>query len=172
MTWIEREKAKAIERNQALWDYYNKQGRLLLGDFKRITGGQYQTVTTTFESHDLKAPPVYDSRQEKYKRKAKLLRDEARRLDQGFLTIRQVAKVLKTKYSRVVAIEGQLLRAGCSLPDIITEGEMPIMQEPDNRQIANEFGSSIHDTLHYPAGFQVMQWWIGPTEDEITYLLK
>lgn len=170
----ERTRIKALERNQALWDHYNTQGILLLADFKRITGGQFRSVLDTFDTYGLKSPPVYDSRQEKYKRQAKQLRDEAGRLGQGYLTISQAAKVLKTKASRIIGIEGRLLRVGCALPDIVMDKAKISLSYQEDRDYT-EFAWKINgfcNPLHYPAGLQVAKYWPGPGENEITYLLR
>ena len=168
----ERGKLKALERNKALWDHYNAHDILLLSDFKRLTGGQYRAVMDTFNTYGLQPPPVYDSRSEKYKRMARRLGEGAAELGQDHLTISQAAKILNTKPSRVIGIEGRLLRAGCMLPDIIMDETraMPISREEEN-----EFALRFHGTcnpLYYPPGLQVLKYWPGPGESEITYLLR
>jgi hypothetical protein len=170
----ERGKIKAIERNRALWDHYNTHGVLLLADFKRLTQGQYRSVLATFDTYDLKSPPVYDSRQEKYKRKAKQLRDESDRLGQNHLTISQAAKILKIKPGKIIRVEGQLLRAGCKLPDIVMNETKLALPHQESRDYT-EFPGKINGTcnpLYYPAGLQVSRYWPGPGENEITYLLR
>jgi hypothetical protein len=167
-------KIKAEIRLKALWDHYNNHKILYLTDFKRITGGQYQAVMDTFATYGLQSPPVYDSRQEKYKRKAKLLTDEAARLNQNYLTISQAARVLNTKASRVIGIEGRLLRAGCSLPEIVTGESKVTMKFQENRDFT-EFSGKLNGTcnpLYYPPGLQVLKYWPGPGADEVTYLLR
>lgn len=172
----EQARIKAFEHNQALWEYYNIHGILLLVDFKRLTGTgrQYRSVLDAFDTYGLKSPPIYDSRQEKYKRKAKRLRDEAARLGQDCLTIRQAAKILKTKPSRVIGIEGQILRAGCTLPDIIMDenkSELPLQESREYTEFAGKINGTCNP-FYYPAGLQVAKYWRGPGENEITYLLR
>lgn len=170
-----REELKATGRNKALWDHYNTNGSLLLADFKRLTGGQFRQVMDTFDKHGLTPPPVYDSRGEKYKRRAKRLRDEAERLGQDHLTIKQAAKVLGVKPGKVVGIEGRLLRAGCSLPDIITEdAKIRAISYKESREYT-EFSGRLCGTCNpfcYPTGLQVAKYWPGPGENQITYLLR
>jgi hypothetical protein len=167
-------KIRAFERNQALWDHYNTHGTLLLADFKRLTGGQYRSVLMTFDTYGLKSPPVWDSRQEKCKRKSKRLRDEAARLKQNYLTIPQAAKVLNTKTNRVIGIEGQLLRAGCELPDIVMEPTKKVLSYQESGECTEVAGkiNGVCNPLYYPAGLQVAKYWRGPGENEITYLLR
>jgi len=167
-------KLKAERRTKALWDHYDTYGVLYLADFKRITGGQYRAVMDTFETYGLQPPPVHDSRQEKYKRKAERLTDEAAKLGQDYLTISQVAKVLNTKASRVVGIEGRLLRAGCSLPEIVMD-ESKVNSNFQEKREFTELPGKINGTcnpLYYPTGFQVLKYWPGPGADEVTYLLR
>jgi hypothetical protein len=146
----------------------------LLADFKRITGGQYQSVLSTFDTYGLKSPPVYDSRQEKCKRQAKRLRDEATRLGKSYLTISQAAKILNTKPARIIGIEGKLLRAGCTLPDIVMDKARAELSYPESRGYTESAGkvNGSCNPLYYPAGLQVAKYWQGPGENEITYLLR
>jgi hypothetical protein len=167
-------KLKALKRNQALWDHYNTHGVLLLRDFERIVSGQYRSVLATFDTHGLQSPPVYDSREEKYRRKAKLLRDGATNLGQDYLTISQAAEILKTKPGRIIGIEMKLLQASCELPDIIADKDKPILPYQESRDYT-EFAGKINGTcnpLYYPTGLQVAEYWPGPGENEITYLIR
>lgn len=167
-------KIKAYERNQALWDYYNANGILLLADFKRLTGSQYRFVLTTFDTYGLKSPPVYDSRREQYKRKARKLREGAAKLGQNYLTISQAAKILNIKPGRVISIEGQLLRADCTLPDIVMDETKITGPRQESREYT-EFAGKVNGTcnpIYYPPGLQVLKYWEGPGENEITYLLR
>jgi hypothetical protein len=170
----EQARLKAIGRNKALWDHYNTRGVLLLADFKRITGGQFRSVLATFDTYGLESPPVYDSRQEKYERQAKRLRDGAAKLGQSYLTISQAAKILNTKPGRIIGIEGRLLRAGCTLPDIVMDKakvELPYKESGDYTEVAGKVNGNCNP-LYYPAGLQVARYWPGPGESEITYLLR
>lgn len=162
---------RAEARVKVLWDFYNEKGILRLADFKRLTGGQYAAVMATFETYGLKSPPVYDSREEKYKRKAQLLTDEALRLGQDYLTIEQAAEVLGTKPARVIGIEGRLLRAGCSLPEIVMEEKSKDTPVSEDDNIFWRF-HGICNPLYHPAGLPVLRWWEGPKPGEITYLLR
>jgi hypothetical protein len=156
----EQARLKAIGRNKALWDHYNTRGVLLLADFKRITGGQFRSVLATFDTYGLKSPPVYDSRQEKYERQAKRLRDGAAELGQSYLTISQAAKILNTKPGRIIGLEGKLLRTGCELPDIVMDRAKA---ELSHRESAGKINGDCNP-LYYPAGLQVARYWPGPGE--------
>jgi len=170
----EQAKEKALKRNQALWDHYNTHGILLLADFKRLTSGQYHSVLATFDTYGLKSPPVYDSRQEKYKRQAQRLWDGATELGKSYLTISQAAKILNTKPGRIIGIEGRLLRAGCTLPDIVMDKAkitLPYQENRDYTEIAGKINGTCNP-FYYPEGLQVAKYWQGPGENEITYLLR
>jgi hypothetical protein len=167
-------KRKALRRHKALWDQYKTKGILMLADVERLTGVKYQTVTDTFETYGLEVPPVYNSRKEKYKRQAKRLRDEAARLGQKSLTISQAAKVLNTKKGRIVGIEGRLLRAGCTLPDIVMDEGKPPVPYQESREYT-EFAGRINgvcNPLYYPDGLPVAKYWPGPGKNEVTYLIR
>jgi hypothetical protein len=167
-------KVKAYKRNQALWDHYNANGILLMVDFKRLTEGQYQAVLDTFDTYGLKSPPVYDSRREQYKRKARQLREGAAKLGQDYLTISQAAKILNIKPGRLIGIEGQLLRAGCTLPDIVMDETKLVLPHQESREYTEFAGrmNGICNPLYYPVGLQVVRYWEGPGENEVTYLLR
>jgi hypothetical protein len=143
----EQARLKAIGRNKALWDHYNTRGVLLLADFKRITGGQFRSVLSTFDTYGL---------------------------GQSYLTISQAAKILNTKPGRIIGIEGRLLRAGCTLPDIVMDKakvELPYKESGDYTEVAGKVNGNCNP-LYYPAGLQVARYWPGPGEREITYLLR
>lgn len=166
---------KAEDRVKALWAHYNEYGILLLADFKRITGGQLRPIMDTFATYGLVAPPVYDSRLEKNRRKAKALTDEAARLGQDHLTISQVATVLRIKPSRVIGVESQLLKAGFSFPEIIADGK-PVettgyRESREYTEVPGAINGSCN-SMYYPAGLQVLYCFPGPGPDQITYHLR
>jgi hypothetical protein len=162
-------KQKAETRAANLWQHYNETGRLSLADFKRITGGSFDSVMKTFETYGLDAPPVYDSRKEKMRRKAMALADRAAELGQDFLTIGQAAKVLKTKPNRVIGIEARIIRYGFNIPDIVI-GEK---NSPGSESDTGAYGriNGVINPLIYPQGLQVVPIWFNPTRDEIHYLV-
>jgi hypothetical protein len=165
---------RAIERVAILWEFYEANGILYRADFERLTGGQYASVLSTFRTYGLTSPPVYDSRSELYKRKAKALRDEEQRLGQDFLTIRQAAKILNIKPSDVAAVEKRLLKARLELPKIVMDEGRGNAQFSESREFV-AWGDRINgvcNPLYHPQGLQVLDWREGPGEGQITYLLR
>lgn len=170
----ESKRTKAERRAKALWDFYNENGVIYLADFKRLTGGQYTQVVGTFQIHGLEYPPVYDSREEVYKRKAQALWDEARQLGQDHLTVKQAAKPLNVRPHEVYGAETKLLKAGLSLPEIRMDEDRGYEQLAESRQISEWAGrlNGVCNPLYHPEGLQVLDCWEGPGENEITYLLR
>jgi hypothetical protein len=161
-------RAKAENRARLLWEYYDKNGSLSLSEFKGITGGQYESVSKTFETYGIKTPPVWDSRKEKNRRKALVLNGEAERLKQDHLTMSQAAKVLKVKANRVIGIEGRILRYGFEIPEIRVENKIPSGGND------NDGNGKMHGTINpliYPSGLHCVPLYFNPVLNEIHYLV-
>jgi hypothetical protein len=167
-------KAKAEKRYKALWDYYNANGRIYLADVKRITQGQYAAVVEQMKTYGFDCPPVYDSQIEKYKRKARSLLNEVERLKQDFLTVDQAARCLGVRPSEVIGTEKRLLKAGLSLPEIRMDKERGNDQYAESRKVSEwaDRMNGVCNPLYHPQGLQVLDYWEGPKEGEITYLLR
>lgn len=163
---------KARKRAADLWDHYHQTGQLSLADFARITGGQYSHVKSTFKRYDLKIPPVYNSRQEIYKRKAKALWDAAKECGNEYLTIKEAAKALEVRPSDVVSTEMRLQKAGLDLPKIINDRQSPnnLSVDRDSNKPGRSNGSC--NPLYYPSGLQVLTTRPGPGPNQITYILR
>lgn len=165
---------RAEQRAALLWDHYNEAGILYRADVERLTGIQFGGIYRTFETYGLNAPPVYDSRAEIYRRKAKRLQDEAHRLGQEHLTIGQVARLLEIKPSDVTGLERRLKSAGLNLPDIVPDPEKTDTPLVESREICEWSGrlNGVCNPLYHPRGLPVLDWWPGPGENEVTYLLR
>ncbi len=166
----------ARKRLEILWKYYNENGQLLLKDITRLTGISYDNLYKTFEAHNLKGPIVYDSREEKIKRKAERLNKEAARLGQNYLTLKQAAKVLGSKASDVLGVEIQMMKYDLSIPELRNESDVQFYKyynsNPEDNEIAHKINGTVNPLWH-PTGLQVSTFWINwPAQGQTTYLLR
>lgn len=148
-----------------------------MADFKRITGGSFDGVAKSLEQYGLQYPLVYDSRKEKVRVKVNMLVEKATELGQSFLTIEQAAQVLNTKPSRVIGIEGRMIRYGFEVPEIKVRIEIPDpipMKQEKYDNTYTEFPGKLNgtiDPLNYPVGLQVIPMYLNPIRNEIHYLV-
>lgn len=169
-----KQRALAEKRAADLWAYYNEHGRLTLTDFKRITGGQFAGVSETLKTYGLTAPPVWDSREERYKRKAKALWGKAKELDRAYLSTNEAAQVLGLRPCEVSVMEAKLKGAGLELPVIVgKDQDMETYRGRLEKNMGDEGTRPPREAQsYYPRGLQVLRCWPGPEEGQITYLLK
>lgn len=162
---------RARQRADKLWAHYNEHGKLLLDDFRRITGGQFSHVSDTFERYGIEIPPVYNSRKEIYKRKASALWDAVEQLKTDCLTIRQAARALNVRPSDVTGIEMKLEAAGLNLPKIINDGQSDTLPMVETSSAYGRPNGNCNP-LYYPQGLQVLRTKPGPGPNQITYVLR
>jgi hypothetical protein len=158
---VKPDREKAEKRAKILWHHYHERGKLLIADIKPLAGVPRDTLYDTFSRNNINAPPVWDSQIEKTRRKAIALNDKANELQQSFLTKKQAAKVLNVKPSQVTGVTIQIAKRGHKFPKIIDE--------------TKDIFVPIHGRInpfYYPVGLQVLSWYEGPKENEITYLLR
>ena len=157
---------RAEDRAIKLWKHYDENGKLSLSDFKRITGTTYDNGIKTFETYGIEVPLVYNSRKEKARQKAIALKEKSIELKQDYLTITQAAKVLNEKASRVLGIEGRILRYGFDIQEIRVEKKVNDSSESDDGKM-----NGTINPLNYPSGLQCVPIWFNPVLDEIHYLV-
>jgi hypothetical protein len=165
----DREKAKV--RASILWDHYNQHGKLTIADVKTLLRQNWDSIYKTFEANEIEAPPVWDSWQEKTRRKAQLLTDEAAKLGQDHLTLDQASEALKTKKSRVSGVITQIRKRGFFCPEVI-EDEIRRDEGGAAKEEPRFMMYGRVNAYHHPAGLQVLDSWPGPGEAETTYLLR
>jgi hypothetical protein len=150
-------KQLAQERANELWKFYQTNGeKLTRADIKRISGKAWGDLYVTFEAHQIEAPPVWDSRKERRRRQAELLRNLAKEKGRDWLTVAEVAKALNRQKHKIPSLEVNLRPYGS--PKIIGDDQEP---EQQYRQEITS-GEGLPVLFSYP----------GPKPGQTTYVIR
>ncbi len=164
-------KARAIYREAILREHYEKHGRLLIADIKRLLGvSNVSTLRASLSRWDCKIPPVWDTHEAIAQRKVETLNRAVKKLGKDWLSPREAADALEKTPADMYGLKKRLKKKGLQFPEI-RQANQRECQSSGPMQPATSNQSIPSQSDFYSEGLQVLSVRQLP-DKQMVYLLR
>lgn len=164
-------KDKAQHRAALLWEwYYENDGHITCAEVERLTGKRASNLYWTFQTHQVKAPPVWDTKAAIRQRHIKALWHKFDEIDREWLSVDEAAEALGKPQKDIYSLRRRYRDHIPEIRNMTTRRTNRTYEEKTEAQFPSFMGNIT--PRHHPAGLLVMAQWPGPGDNEITYLLR